>query len=83
MVSLERPREKRLSLCRRLLNSPDFMALLGKKMPEISEQSGVDYRWIHHLKVGDRGRMCSDRVDDLYFWLEDEAQKMQRKEGAG
>jgi hypothetical protein len=46
-------------------------------MPEISEQSGVDYRWIHHLKVGDRGRMCSDRVDDLYFWLEDEAQKIQ------
>tara|TARA_R110000772_G_scaffold47584_1_gene108700 strand:- start:638 stop:886 length:249 start_codon:yes stop_codon:yes gene_type:complete len=76
MVEIERPREKRLSLCRRLLNSPDFMSSLGRNMPKISEESGIDYRWIHHVKVGDRGRMCSDRVDELFFYLEEQVEKI-------
>tara|TARA_R110002124_G_scaffold50271_1_gene146465 strand:- start:522 stop:1016 length:495 start_codon:yes stop_codon:yes gene_type:complete len=80
MVLLERPREKRLTLCRRLLNCPDFMTSLGKRMPKISEESGVDYRWIHHVKVGDRGRMCSDRVDELYFYLEDQVEKINQSQ---
>ena len=80
MVLLERPREKRLTLCRRLLNCPDFMTSLGKRMPKISEESGLDYRWIHHVKVGDRGRMCSDRVDELYFYLEDQVEKINQSQ---
>ncbi len=76
MVEFEKPREKRLSLCRHLLNSPDFMSSLGRNMPNISEESGIDYRWIHHVKVGDRGRMCSDRVDELFFYLEEQVEKI-------
>lgn len=67
--------QTRREVCKKRLNDKRFLKKIGMSYPEIASGAGVGYRWLMFLKTGERVNCSSDKVDYLWGFLEEEAQK--------